>query len=206
LPSAGIRDILGETANAWCAWRFPPRSRENHGGDELPPYRLTVTYGVRYYNNSVPYETNGVQAGAPPAVSISTRRTRRIYQTNHLSPAIAIPKPGVAAIRRCKIQPERRNQLYANTNAVNSYNGQYLGLTRNSLHHTAVADNELDIAIAEAFFLRGHRLQFRAEAFHAFNNVNFYDASLGLDPGATFGDFQRAMPPRVMHFALRYEF
>jgi hypothetical protein len=52
----------------------------------------------------------------------------------------------------------------------------------------------------------GHRVLLRAEAFNAFNNVNFFDARLRMDQPATFGDYQRAMPARVMQFALRYEF
>jgi hypothetical protein len=52
----------------------------------------------------------------------------------------------------------------------------------------------------------GHRIQFRAEAFNAFNNVNFFNPSLRLDRPSTFGEFQNVMPARVMQFALRYEF
>jgi len=49
-------------------------------------------------------------------------------------------------------------------------------------------------------------LQFRAEAFNAFNNVNFIQPSLALYLPTTFGEFTNTTPPRVMQFALRYEF
>ena len=38
----------------------------------------------------------------------------------------------------------------------------------------------------------GHRLQFRAEAFNAFNHVNFYNPVLDINNTATFGEFQSA--------------
>ena len=47
---------------------------------------------------------------------------------------------------------------------------------------------------------------FRAEAFNAFNNVNFYNPNLNLSSTTVFGEFQNASAPRVMQFALRYEF
>jgi hypothetical protein len=52
----------------------------------------------------------------------------------------------------------------------------------------------------------GHRLQFRAEAFNALNNVNYTRISLDANSPATFGQFTGAAPARVMQFALRYEF
>lgn len=132
-----------------------------------------------------------------------------IYPTNYLNSAIAIAKPGVPAPAvGVGYNQNGVPSMYANTNAVNSYIGQYPGLSgTRSIVRLAPMTN-FDIAVAKAFLLpfEGHRLQFRAEAFNAFNNVNFYDASLRLDRPATFGDFQRAMPPRVMQFALRYEF
>jgi hypothetical protein len=49
-------------------------------------------------------------------------------------------------------------------------------------------------------------VQVRAEAFNAFNNVNFTTASLSLANPTTFGQFTGVMAPRVIQFALRYEF
>ncbi len=65
-----------------------------------------------------------------------------------------------------------------------------------------------DIGVAKSFPLpwEGHRIQFRAEAYNAFNNVNFILPSLRLGIPTTFGEYQNAMPPREMQFALRYEF
>jgi hypothetical protein len=65
-----------------------------------------------------------------------------------------------------------------------------------------------DLTVTKYFKMpwENQRLQFRAEAFNAFNNVNFTNPSLALTSPLTFGQFQGAMEPRVMQFALRYEF
>jgi hypothetical protein len=66
----------------------------------------------------------------------------------------------------------------------------------------------VDMALTKSFRLpwEGHRLQFRAEAFNAFNHPNFTNPSLSLQSPQTFGEFQGTMDPRSMQFALRYEF
>jgi len=65
-----------------------------------------------------------------------------------------------------------------------------------------------DMTVAKVFMLpwEGQRIQFRAEAFNVFNNVNFTNPSLSLTAPGTFGEFQGVTDPRVMQFALRYEF
>jgi hypothetical protein len=64
-----------------------------------------------------------------------------------------------------------------------------------------------DLALTKNFSLPGnHRLQFRAEAFNAFNNVNYTKISLDAASPNSFGVFTEAAPARVMQFALRYEF
>ncbi|HLZ41086.1 MAG TPA: TonB-dependent receptor [Candidatus Sulfotelmatobacter sp.] len=65
-----------------------------------------------------------------------------------------------------------------------------------------------DVAVTKVFPLpwEGQHLQFRAEAFNVFNNVNYSNPSLSLQAPGTFGEFQAVSDPRVMQFALRYEF
>jgi hypothetical protein len=65
-----------------------------------------------------------------------------------------------------------------------------------------------DMTLAKSIKLphEGQRIQFRAEAFNVFNNVNFTNPSLSLTSPLTFGEFQGVMEPRVMQFALRLEF
>jgi len=64
------------------------------------------------------------------------------------------------------------------------------------------------MAVAKSFALpwEGHRLQFRGEAFNALNNVNFQNPSLSLATPAKFGEFQAALPARVVQVSLRYQF
>jgi hypothetical protein len=66
----------------------------------------------------------------------------------------------------------------------------------------------VDLAVAKVFRLprEGQRLQFRAEAFNAFNHPNFTNPSLSLQSPLTFGEFQGTREPRSMQFALRFEF
>ena len=66
----------------------------------------------------------------------------------------------------------------------------------------------VDMALTKAFRLpwEGKRLQFRAEAFNAFNHPNFTNPSLSLESPQTFGEFQGTTEPRSMQFALRLEF
>ena len=65
-----------------------------------------------------------------------------------------------------------------------------------------------DMSVVKTFPLPWERthLQFRAEAFNVFNNVNFSNPSLSLQAPGTFGEFQAVGDPRVMQFALRFEF
>lgn len=132
-----------------------------------------------------------------------------IYPTNYLSSSLAIPKPGVAAPDAGTTLDQNNNpSVFGNTTAITAYVGQYPGRTGTRAIVRLDDMVNFDIAATKAFFMpfEGHRLVFRAEAFNAFNNVNFYDAVLRLDRPTTFGEYQRAMPPRVMQFALRYEF
>ena len=66
----------------------------------------------------------------------------------------------------------------------------------------------VDAALSKTFPLpwEGKRLQFRAEAFNAFNHANFTNPSLSLQSPQTFGEFQGTLEPRSMQFALRVEF
>jgi hypothetical protein len=139
----------------------------------------------------------------------STIQNNGYYVTNYLTSAIAIPRPGAEMPVATNTSNQNGNPaVFQNTNAVNSFIGQYPG--RTGTRAIVRLDDMLnfDLAAVKAFTLpfENHRLVLRAEAFNAFNNTNFFDAALRLDRPATFGEYQRAMPARVMQFALRYEF
>ena len=86
--------------------------------------------------------------------------------------------------------------------------GQYAGTPGDRGIVRAAGSTNFDISVGKRFKMpfEGHTLQFRAEAFNAFNNVNFTTLSLNLTQPANFGQFTAAADARVMQFALRYEF
>lgn len=139
----------------------------------------------------------------------TTIQNNGYYVTNYLTSSIAIPKPGAVAPDAANSYNQNGNpSVFGNTNAADSYIGQYPGLTGTRAIVRLADMINFDIAASKAFFLpfEGHRLVLRGEAFNALNHANFFDAALRLDRPATFGEYQRAMPARVMQFALRYEF
>lgn len=99
--------------------------------------------------------------------------------------------------------------LFSSINAANSFADDWPGSAAGARALVRLAGmKNFDIGIAKSFPLpwEGHSIQFRAEAYNAFNNVNFISPSLALSNPATFGEYQNTMPPREMQFALRYEF
>lgn len=144
------------------------------------------------------------RSGLPTTIS-----SGGIYPTNYLSSSIANLKPGVTAPEASTTFNQNNNpSVFANTNAAAAFDGQYPGLTGTRAISRLASMTNFDLAAAKRFTLpfEGHSLLLRGEAFNAFNNVNFFDASLRLDQSSTFGEYRRAMPARVMQFALRYEF
>ena len=98
--------------------------------------------------------------------------------------------------------------IFPKTSAANSFADEFPGATGTRAALRLAPFVNFDIAVAKSFKLpfEGHRMQFRAEAFNAFNNVNFVNPSLSLQSPLTFGEFRDTTPPRVLQFALRYEF
>jgi hypothetical protein len=98
--------------------------------------------------------------------------------------------------------------IFANTNASNSFADELPGHTGTRAAVRLASFFNTDMAVTKGFKLprESQRIQFRAEAFNVFNNVNFTNPSLALTAPSTFGEYQGVMDPRVMQFALRYEF
>jgi hypothetical protein len=128
------------------------------------------------------------------------------WNTNYDLNSLAIP---IAPFKQKQgIDAQGNPSLFASTGAANLFADQYPGHTgTRALVRLAGAVN-FDIAVAKSFKLpwEGHRLQLRGEAFNAFNNVNFIQPSLALFNPTTFGEYKNTTPPRVMQFAMRYEF
>jgi hypothetical protein len=98
--------------------------------------------------------------------------------------------------------------LFSSTALANNFVDQWPGSTgERAIVRLAGAFN-MDVALSKQFNLpwEGHHLQLRGEAFNVINNVNFTQPSLQLFNPTTFGEYQNTTPPRVMQFAMRYEF
>jgi len=132
------------------------------------------------------------------------------YPTNYLNSALAIVRPGSTLPENGAGFNQNGNpSLFRTTNtATAAFVQQYPGGTGTRGIIRGAGMTNVDLSIGKYFTMpfEGHRLQFRAEAFNAFNNVNFTTASLSLANPSTFGQFTNVMAPRVMQFALRYEF
>ena len=128
------------------------------------------------------------------------------YNANYWLSSLAIPTEPVSA----GVHTDENGfpSLFANTSASGSFADELPGHTGARAVLRLPGMFVTDMSVVKAFPLpwEGQRIQFRAEAFNVFNNVNFSNPSLSLQAPGTFGEFQAVGDPRVMQFALRYEF
>jgi hypothetical protein len=132
-----------------------------------------------------------------------------IYPTNYLNAALAVVRPG-------KTMPETglgvdqngAPSMFRSTTAYTNFMGQYPGSvgTRGILRGPNFFNVDLSLSKYIAMPWEGHRIQIRAEAFNAFNKVNFNQFGTSIASPTTFGQFSSAFDARVMQVALRYEF
>ncbi len=140
-----------------------------------------------------------------------------VYPTNYLVSAISVLRPRTPMpANGVGYDQTGAPSLFRNTNAYQSFMGQYPGTvgTRDIIRGPGFTN--VDLAVSKFFLLpwERQRIQFRAEAFNVFNNVNFDNpsnftaatATLSLASPGTFGQLTSAAAARVMQFALRYEF
>jgi hypothetical protein len=128
------------------------------------------------------------------------------YNANYWLSSLAIVTGSVKT--GVHIDQNGNPSIFANTSASNSFADELPGHTGKRAAVRLASFFNTDMAVTKEFKLRweSQRIQFRAEAFNVFNSVNFTNPSLALTAPSTFGEFQGVMDPRVMQFALRYEF
>ena len=128
------------------------------------------------------------------------------YNANYWLNSLAIlTSPVKTAVQ---IDQNGNPSIFGNTSAASSFADELPGHsgTRAPLRLAPLFNTDLTLAKSFRLPWEGKRLQFRAEAFNAFNNVNFTNPSLSLLAPLTFGEFQNVTDPRTMQFALRFEF
>jgi hypothetical protein len=138
----------------------------------------------------------------------STIMAGGVYPTNYEISALVTLLPGAPNTYGKFIDNNGVPSLFPNTSAANNYFQEAGGTTGTRAIVRLPGSTNIDISIMKTFALpwEGHRLQFRAEAFNAFNHVNLYDPVLDVYNTAQFGEFQAAQPARVMQLSLRYSF
>src|SRR6266481_7077774 len=128
------------------------------------------------------------------------------YNANYWLSSLAIVTGPVKTGRH--IDQNGNPSIFGSTSTSNSFADELPGHTGKRAAVRLPAFFNTDLGVTKVFKLpwESQRIHFRAEAFNVFNNVNFTNPSLSLTSPGTFGEFQGVMEPRVMQFALRYEF
>jgi hypothetical protein len=175
-------------------------------------YELPIGKGKPFWNNA-PGWANEIFGGWQISSIMrfasglpSVIQGNQTWDTNYWQNTLAIP---TAAFKTStQIDNNGIPSLFSSTNAVGDFADAYPGNVGTRALVRLAGMKNFDIGVAKSFPLpwEGHRIQFRAEAYNAFNNVNFIQPSLALSNPGIFGEYQNTMPPREMQFALRYEF
>ena len=131
-----------------------------------------------------------------------------VYPTNYEYNAITNLLPGAPNNYGQYLDNNGLPSMFSNTSASLNYFQQAGGTTGTRAIVRLPGFQNFDIALMKSFALpwEGHHLQFRGEAFNAFNHTNFYNPVLDVNNAATFGEFQSAYPARVIQLSLRYAF
>jgi hypothetical protein len=83
--------------------------------------------------------------------------------------------------------------------------GTYGNQRRNSF--TGPGLRNVDPSLVRSFrFANTHRIEARVEAYNAFNWFRWNNPSTNFSAPATFGRITSALDPRIMQFALKYQF
>ncbi len=138
----------------------------------------------------------------------STISANGVYPTNYEISALANLLPGAPNTYGNFIDNNGVPSLFPSTTASGNYFQQSGGTTGTRAIVRLPGVVNVDISLMKSFTLpwEGHRVQFRAEAFNAFNHVNLYNPILDINNTAQFGEFQNALPARVFQLSLRYSF
>jgi hypothetical protein len=147
-------------------------------------------------------------SGTPITISVGG-----VYNTNYDYSSYAILAPGAKLPSNgLTVDQYGVPSIFSNTSAVNDFVASNPGTvgTRGILR--GFNSLNTDLAIAKYFPIKErYRIQLRAEAFNAFNRVNFANPTLSTASPTTFGEISLSSAnsvaaARVMQFAARFEF
>jgi len=96
-------------------------------------------------------------------------------------------------------------QFFTTAAFVSNLPGQYGNTGRNILSGPGLSNADLSLVKGFSLGEKFGKIQFRAEFFNAFNRTNFKQPD-GVLIDKTFGKIQAAGDPRILQFALRYQF
>jgi hypothetical protein len=144
-----------------------------------------------------------MHSGLPSAISANG-----VYPTNYEVNSLSDLLPGAPNAYGKYIDENGVPSLFSSPSASGNYFQQAGGTTGTRAIVRLPGAINVDISLMKTFALpwEGHRIQFRAEAFNAFNHVNLYNPILDINNTAQFGEFQAAQPGRVVQLSLRYSF
>ncbi len=186
-------------------------------------YELPVGKGKRFFS-SAPRWADAViggwrvasliriQSGLPQIITGTDA-----WVTNYWINAVAIPN-GPSPKTGVYTDDNGIPNLFQTVNAVNDYQNAFPGGSGMRAIVRMPWNKNVDLSVAKDFRLpwENQTLSFRAEAFNAFNFVNFtYQnilnpatgiSNLSLLQTTTFGEFNATADPRVLQLALRYSF
>jgi len=143
-----------------------------------------------------------------------------VYNVNYENSSYAMLLPGSSLpVNRFGFDNNGNPSIFANTSAINSFVASYPGAVGSRGIVRGPKFFDTDVALSKYFRIKeNHRIQIRGEAFNLINNVNFSNPSssnLSIYNPTTFGEITSQAGtsnttsqggPRVMQFALRYEF
>jgi hypothetical protein len=149
------------------------------------------------------------RSGLPLTISDSG-----VYNTNYQVSSYTILNPGTKMpTHGLTVDQNGIPSVFSNTNAVNSFVVSLPGTVGTRGIIRGFNNFNTDMAISKYFPIHERfRIQLRAEAFNAFNRVNFNNPSstnLSISSPTTFGEISltnASAAARVMQFAGRFEF
>jgi hypothetical protein len=179
---------------------------------------IPIGKGKRLFSNVKPWVNQII--GGWQATTLVTFRTGSPltvtdtgdYNVNYDISAYGVLAPGVSLpASKLGFDTNGIPSIFANPTAVNSFVGSNPGVVGSRGILTGPHFFNTDIALSKSFTLPWEKvkLSFRAEAFNAFNNVEWGTPNVSLANPTTFGEITAYAPgaaPRVMQMALRLSF